>query len=393
MTKANTAITTTTITKDFYCNQKFWFLTVDFEKRLTYSCCAARPEKIDLEWLSNNPGKLFNTPVAQQERQDMLNNIPVKSCNLTCWQPEAAGLASRRTIQNGGVRSHSNITASPTSLNFNLGSTCNLTCSYCSKQHSSSWRQDIDKNGPYNDHDEFKLTALDQVLLKISHNEHKTTDRYQQLLKEVENFDSVKDITISGGEPFLYNDLPDLVNRLQAEQIDIFSGLGINPNRFKRQLEKITNRKNLRVIVSAENIGLLYEFNRYGNTWENFLANIEILKEQQIHFTFNSIMSNLTMFGAIEFLEYFQDYDIEYQLCGEPDFLTVNILDDSSKTDIVSKLKQSQLKIKDQLVDSILNPYTDKQYENFKLFLPEFARRRNLNLDIFPTSMLQWLSK
>jgi len=187
---------------NFYCSQKFTFLTVDVEKRLIYSCCAATPEKIDLNWLKNNTGQLFNTPLLQSERQMMLDNIPVASCEANCWKPERKNITSRRKWSNSQVKTITDIqTTSPQTLNINLGSTCNLTCSYCCKQYSSAWRQDILNNGPYLDQDRYTPTNQDRLLLKISQNEHKESTTFQLILDEVSKFDRLQTINVSGGEP------------------------------------------------------------------------------------------------------------------------------------------------------------------------------------------------
>jgi hypothetical protein len=154
---------------DFYCSEKFTWLSVDLEKRQHFSCCAALPTKIDLTWLKDNPGQLFNTAHLQQERQQMLDNIPVPSCEGPCWKPERDNLVSRRDILQSYVKTHTNITVkSPEQFHIMLGSTCNLTCSYCCKQYSSAWLKDIADNGPYMDRDRFTLNKLDSILTKIS---------------------------------------------------------------------------------------------------------------------------------------------------------------------------------------------------------------------------------
>ena len=118
----------TTDTATYFCSQKFTYLSIDLEKRLAYSCCAAAPEKINLQWLEKNSGQLFNTTNLQYERQQMLKNIPVDSCASTCWDAEKQGLPSRRimmaTDQPQQFPSH----VQPKILNIVLGSTCNLTC-------------------------------------------------------------------------------------------------------------------------------------------------------------------------------------------------------------------------------------------------------------------------
>ena len=154
---------------DFYCSEKFTWLTVDLEKRSTNSCCASPPVKVDLQWLEENPGQLFNTPMLKQERQDMLNNIPVASCELECWAPERNNLISRRLKNQANKKTHSEINASPGTINIIVGSTCNLTCSYCCKNYSTAWTRDIINNGPYTfGSDRYTLSAADKIITKIS---------------------------------------------------------------------------------------------------------------------------------------------------------------------------------------------------------------------------------
>jgi organic radical activating enzyme len=378
---------------NFYCSQKFTYLSIDVEKRLMYSCCSATPEKIDIQWLKSNTGQLFNTPGLQTERQMMLDNIPVASCEESCWKPEQKNVTSRRIWFNSEVKTHTDIqTVSPSILNIVLGSTCNLTCSYCCKQYSSAWRQDIINEGSYLDQNRYNLTSQDRVLLKISQAEHKESATFQLILDEISNFNLLKTVVISGGEPLLYNGFIDLLNLCNhGPEIIFYTGLGVNPNRLETQLKKIKNKENISVIVSGENCGKLYEFNRYNNTWNQFLKNLEILKIQGFKIKFSSVISNLTVFGLSEFIDYFSE-EHTYNWCNDPEFLSVNVLDDRSKDYLISKFKNTDYAIKDQLISSLGTQCTEQQRHQFSTYLFEFAKRRNLDLGIFPESMLKWLN-
>lgn len=378
----------------FYCSEKFTFLTVDIEKRLLYSCCSASPEKVDLNWLKQNSTQLFNTPLIQSERQDMLNNISVASCESNCWRPERNNITSRRIWLKKDQITHTDIqTASPTKLNINLGSNCNLTCSYCCKQYSSAWKRDIIINGSYINHNRFNVTPQDHILLKISQNEHITSPSHQLLIDAISSFDKVKEIAISGGEPFLYNSLDALLDTFKDVNTQIYTGLGVNPTRFKNQLLKIKNKQKVTMIVSSENCNQFYEFNRYGNSWEQFLVNLTELQEQGFRIIFSSVISNLTIFGLLNFIEKFSDIEIKYNWCNDPDFLGVNVLDDTSKKYLIDQISSTSIQIKDHLITSIEQSYTEEQRQNFSRYITEFARRRNLSLAIYPEHMLQWLNE
>ena len=378
---------------NFYCSEKFTWLSVDLEKKLTQSCCQADLSKIDLTWLKNNPGKLFNTPLLLEERQAMLDNKPVSSCENACWRPERNNIVSRRLVEQSYKPTHLNIEATPEILNITFGSNCNLTCSYCCKTYSSSWGQDIIKNGAYLENDRFKMHDQDRILLKLSQKEIAGSSNFAFLLDEVSKFTDVPSVRITGGEPFLYNGLLELLTKLSnCKQVIVHTGLGVNYDRFCRQLDKIQQTTNLEISVSAENIDKFYEFNRYGNSFENFKKNLTEIKSRNIKVSFNSVISNLTIFGLVDFVNEFDSDPIHYSPCYDPDFLAVNVLDSNSVDQLAKQIDQSRIPIKDELVKSLYSPGTKEQQENLSVFLSEFARRRNLDLAIFPTSMLQWLS-
>ena len=378
---------------NFYCSQKFTWLSVDLEKKLTQSCCQAELSKIDLTWLKNNPGKLFNTPLLLKERQTMLDNEPVASCENACWRPERNNIVSRRLVEQSYKKTHLNLESTPEILTITVGSTCNLTCSYCCKTYSSAWSQDIIKNGAYLDHDRFKMHKQDRILLKLSQKEIADSGNFTFLLDEISKFTNTPLVRITGGEPFLYNSLLSLLTKLEnCKNITIHTGLGVNHDRFCRQLDKIQHIKNLELSVSAENINKFYEFNRHGNSFENFKINLTEIKSRNIKLAFNSVVSNLTIFGLSEFVDEFDSNPIHYSPCYDPDFLAVNVLDSTSIDQLAIKIDQSRIPIKDDIIKSLYSPNTQIQQENLSIYLVEFARRRNLDLAIFPKSMLQWLS-
>ena len=380
---------------DFYCSQKFTWLSVDLEKRLSYSCCSAAPEKLDINWLQHNPGELFNTPGLHQDRIDMLDNQPVPSCHEACWKPESNGLASRRTVMNSHVPTHNNINEKiPEQLNITLGSTCNLTCSYCCKQYSSAWYRDLKDNGPYIDNqDRYRLAAIDHVLAKLSHGEYLESNGTKILIQEISKLDQAQEVRITGGEPFLYNEFPDLLNGLdRSGSVSFYTGLGVDTKRLQKQITRIKQRDNLQVIVSAENCGKLYEFNRYGNRYDVFLDNLKLLTDSGFAVKFNSVVSNLTVFGLVEFAETFDHVPVIYQFCNSPDFSAVNVVDDASKEKLTRVLEQSSIPMRDTIVQNMSVKPTLEQQQNCSVFVKEFARRRNLDLDIFPDTMLEWLN-
>ena len=378
---------------DNYCSQKFWYLQVDIEKQESQSCCTATIDPIDIPWLKNNSGQLFNTPALKNDRKILLEDKRVPSCAV-CWEAEDRGVVSRRQRTNSQVVTHSDLNSTLKVLNIVIGSDCNLTCSYCCKQYSSAWSSDLVNNGEYqvSNTNRYSMTKKDKVIYKLSQKEITKSSNRRLLLEETALL-SAETIFISGGEPFLNLDLANLVSKLSfSKSLEIFTGLGVNTHRFTKEIEKIKEIPNVTLVVSAENIGSHYEFNRHGNSYTRFLDNLEVIKKSGIPFKFASVLSNITLFGLVDFLKEFKDCDIGFNICNDPNFLSVNVLDDESKFKLSESLDNIELKIPG-LIESINAPCDQMQKQQAAIFIKEFASRRNLSLDIFPKSFIDWINE
>jgi organic radical activating enzyme len=345
------------------------------------SCCAASTQKIDLDWLRNNPGQLFNDPNLLHERQQMLDNKPPSSCEDSCWQAERIGLPSRRTLMKSDIKTHLDIVSSPTVLHINLGSDCNLTCSYCCKQYSTAWLRDIDKNGAYLDDPRFHINNNDRIVLKLGQKKVKSSESYELIINEIKKIKTVNRIEISGGEPLLYNDLDQLVQSLSGP-INIYTGLGVDSKRLKRILDTLP--ETITFSISAENTGKLYEFNRYGNTWNNFLTNLDLVR-QKFDYKFAMVLSNLTIHGMEDFRKNVGTSKDTMNYCNDPIYLSASVLDPESKTMYQHTLPD--------LSTTISNAYSPQQKQNLKNYIHYFVKNRNLDLNIFPKHFISWMNQ
>lgn len=368
-----------------YCSLKFSYLTVCPEKREIASCCSADPIKVDLSLLKDNKFDIFNIKPLQQDRIGMLAGQRVSSCEKTCWQIEDAGFTSIRQSTKSDLITHTNIVASPTILNIRLDSQCNLTCSYCCKEYSTSWTHDIIKNGMYFDEPRFQLTPQDKIRQKLSQTDVKNSQSTNLLLNTSIQYSTIELVEISGGEPFLNTGLVELINRID-HPIEIFSGLGVQPSRFEKLLTKIP--KHVSINISAENVGKLHEFNRYGSSYENFLKNVDTIHNSNRSYRFSSTLNNLTIHGFDKFQKEFDIEDNRLQLLTSPEYLSMNVIDKISQSAI---LKHNYIKFDTEIKKIASQPYNLEQKVKLKIYLIEFARRRSLSLNVFPESFLHWL--
>ena len=386
--------------RDYYCRQKFRALAIDPEKKTTYNCYTAQSQPIDVVWLKQNPGQLFNTDVNVSEREMMLNNTRNSSCEQSCWIPEDQGLLSTRMIDAGHARTHVDPHGSVETLNFITSSTCNLTCSYCCKEFSTAWSNDCEKNGEYQDlgqnAERYRYSKIDQILKKVSQAEKFNMSQYQLLLDEVALCaDKLISFGISGGEPLLHNRFLDILQLMQrVPQIKIYTGLGVNIKRFETLLDKIKDYKNVVVSVSMENVGALHEFNRYGTKWADMTTKIELLKQSKVNTIFSSTLSNLSIFGFAEFYNQFESYQIRSDVVNSPSFMPLYVIDDASKQRIADDLASTTCDSRDEIIKSLSTVPSTEQRVQLQSFLRQFIDRRpDLNIDVFPKSFQTWVTE
>jgi organic radical activating enzyme len=383
--------------RDYYCSMKFKYLKIDLESKTTYNCHAAKPYPVDFTWLKENTGQLFNTPINVAERQQMLVNQRNSGCEQNCWAAEDVGAQSPRLFQGGDLKTHSTVQTTPEIIDLTIGPNCNLTCSYCCKEYSTSWRRDVVMHGDYHvDSERYQPTDKDRVLLKISQSELKNTKHYQELLNEIKlAAPTLKKLTVTGGEPFLDNQLLDMLAQLnlnKGAQIEIYTGLGVNSSRFAKIVSQLEKIPNVMLRISAENTKKFLEFNRYGLIWENFVERIDFLESKQINFEFHSTLSNLTILDFVNFYKQFNHKNIIVTFAYQPLMHAPYVLDLETKTNLREEIKLLPMNMQESILQSIANDPTESQRLNLRQFLSEFVRRRpDISLNIFPKSMLNWV--
>ena len=383
--------------RNYYCSMKFKYLKIDLESKMTYNCHAAKPHVVDFNWLKEHPGQIFNTDINVQERQQMLDNVRNASCEQNCWHAEDRGAISPRLEQRGLEQTHTNIKPMPEIIDLTINGDCNLTCSYCCKEFSSSWRRDIVIGGDYPLQDNrYQANNKDRVLLQISQDTLKSTTQYQILLNEIASMAStLKQLTITGGEPFLDNTLIQTLTNLKLNPntvIEIYTGLGVSFARFKKIIFELEQLANVSIVVSAESTGEFLEFNRFGNKWQEFLDKVDLLKRSNVQLAFQCTLTNLTLFDIHRFYERFKGTKIIPTFAYSPTMMAPYVLDPASKEQVRANIVDLPINIQTMILDSIKATPAEEQRTNIGKFLLEFVRRRpTLTLDIFPQSFLTWL--
>ena len=142
------------------CLAKWQQVSLHLPTGLTNSCYHPPLHEIDATLLKDNPGALHNTPYKKEQRKIMLRDERPQECSY-CWTQEDLGNLSDRHYRSGepwAAEHFAEIANNhdagdrdfiPSYVEVNFNHACNLKCSYCSPQFSSSWADEVGRFGGY----------------------------------------------------------------------------------------------------------------------------------------------------------------------------------------------------------------------------------------------------
>jgi organic radical activating enzyme len=140
------------------CLAKWKQVSLHLPTGLNNSCYHPPLHSIDASALKDNPSALHNTAHKKEQRRIMLKQERPQECSY-CWAMEDNGKLSDRHYRSGEpwaakdfesiMNSTGDEDVTPSYVEVNFNSACNLLCSYCSPQFSSSWMQEVEQHGGY----------------------------------------------------------------------------------------------------------------------------------------------------------------------------------------------------------------------------------------------------
>ena len=194
------------------CLAKWKQVSLHLTTGLNNSCYHPPLHPIPAELLTDNPSALHNTPYKKQQRKIMLKQERPAECSY-CWTMEDNNKLSDRHYRSGepwAAKDFDVITNSngdedvvPSYVEVNFNHACNLSCSYCSPQFSSSWAQEVERWGayptsnPHNDPGHFMGSRRPSPAREDNPYVNAFWDWWPTLYPELEHF------RMTGGEPLL----------------------------------------------------------------------------------------------------------------------------------------------------------------------------------------------
>lgn len=194
------------------CLAKWKQVSLHLTTGMNNSCYHPWLHEIPHEALPYNPSGLHNTPYKKEIRKIMLRQEKPAECSY-CWAMEDQGKLSDRHYRSGepwaakdfdsimNSTGEEDVTPSYVEVNFNHA--CNLKCSYCSPQFSSSWQQEVEQHGGFptstRHNDPSHFTGRNRPIPVRDHNPYVEAfwKWWPTLYPELEHF------RMTGGEPLL----------------------------------------------------------------------------------------------------------------------------------------------------------------------------------------------
>ena len=194
------------------CLAKWKQVSLHLTTGLNNSCYHPPLHRISVEAIGRNSSALHNTDYKKQQRKQMLEGTRPVECSY-CWTMEDNGKLSDRHYRSGEpwaakdfgtiVNAEWDADITPSYVEVNFNSACNLACSYCSPQFSSTWQQETDRHGAYptsTPHNAPEHFAGDRKPIPVrEHNPYVDAfwSWWPTLYPELEHF------RMTGGEPLL----------------------------------------------------------------------------------------------------------------------------------------------------------------------------------------------
>ena len=277
-----------------FCAAKWYNATIWLGSGQTTSCHHPPAHAIDVEDIKRDPAALHNTQRKKADREMMQKGERPSGCEY-CWKIEDIG---RDNISDRVYKSKiypiedlNRAFRTPARENFNLRTleiafdrTCQFACSYCNPAFSSTWVNDIKRNGAYTNlvsdgRNHFTHTHDSSQLYKFSEVNPYVEAFFQWWERDLHQ--SLQELRITGGEPLMSGETWKLLEWFKNNKGKSQTRLAINSNLgtdvdLDRLLDTIEGLE-IDLYTSNESIGLQAEYIRDGLVWDDWANNVERL--------------------------------------------------------------------------------------------------------------------
>ena len=427
-----------------FCAAKWLNSTIHLGHGYTHSCHLPIPHPIDKEAIKDNPSALHNTAHKKTQRKRMLEGERPRECEY-CWKIEDIGRKNisdrvyKSIIYNDNdIKNIANAPfdkdINPRTLEISFDRTCNLACSYCNAGYSTTWAQDIIKNGPYQ-----KLKSDGAGAYHHSGDWAEPYGKFNAGNPYVKAFfewwpdlsKELKEIRITGGEAVVSHQFWNFIEVVKkTHSPDLRFSVNTNLMGKRSNLDKLIdftyedNYKEFFLFTSCEAIGKHAEYIRDGLIYSEWRDNLEyfLTKSKAGAATIMMTITSLSLFSITDFLndmsllkEKFTPYKpaVDLNILRWPSFMSPLVFPNNIKNHCRDKLylwynenKTNRLFSEGELaqvqrlvdyIDIVDKPHRrttediTKLQHDFKSFYLQYDKRRNKDISVFPKILIDWL--
>ena len=313
------------------CLAKWKQVSLHLPTGLNNSCYHPPLHEIDPVAIEHTPGALHNTEHKKAQRVIMLKNERPTECGY-CWTQEDMGNLSDRHYRSGepwaaedyekivnSTGQEDNVVPSYVEVNFNHA--CNLACSYCSPQFSSTWQAEVDRWGGYptstTHNDPTHFVGRNRPIPARDHNPY--VEAFWRWWPEL--YPKLKHFRMTGGEPLMDKNTYKVFDYVLALpnpelHLDVTSNFSVDDALMDRYLDYVkqlcdTQIEHFMQYVSLDS-GIKHhaEYIRHGLHYPKMAANVERFLYDIPHrnsLTFIITMNNLSVMGLQRQLDWILD--------------------------------------------------------------------------------------
>ena len=270
----------------------------------------------------------MNSKLHKQMRIMQANDMRHPSCEV-CWARDDAENHSHRSARNGVhdrmgsvvlddaaslMQPDGTINNIPVALDIRFGNLCNAKCIMCEPQYSNLWYEDhvvLNQTDKFRvGHKEYSIRKENGVF-KSDMTDFKwwETDRWWQQFDSIK--DTLKEIYVTGGEPFIVPAHGEMLDRLisagLAGNIELWYDTNLSVINTKI-ISRLKHFKRVFISVSIEDLDERFELIRFPLKFDRVISNLKQLTKEGIRPTeISTCLGIYTAYAPLRLIPYFGD--------------------------------------------------------------------------------------